>query len=711
MRTMSEKMSAAFNGWLTFRWAQAQLSRKVIHETRFSFFVVVVASMALVLNDQGREIAVRGGDSPWDLVTYPLATLILALQVWFWARIILGITFPRTDDNPQPMIVNVFPRLIGIVSCLIPILALAAVWRDGQAGERAPALMAMLFGTLMVFTLFVVKRRDLARRFAPKTPVGAPAGPDSHHSGFGKSFMRFSLVQVVALTLWAWFAPRSLGSTLGAAPTLLLGLASFVPTGSYLVLRAHGTTFPAVTALILSGVLLSSCDPHFMRELAVVRSDTRPTIATEFARWQSAAPRLDDRPTMVVVAAAGGGITAAYWTATVLTELRSIDPQFASRLFSVSSVSGGSVGAVTFAQALACPQASVDPRFATRVRDALHGDLLAPTLGTALFNDVMFWFPPQSVLAHYEVKFPDRAVTFERQLETQWKHSFPECTGLDASFLRQRAATSWLPILLLNSTHEETGRPVIQSHVRLAADAVPQPFESAIDFFAVARRDLRLSTAALNSARFPFVSPAGRIRHGRAAPEALRLGHLIDGGYFENDGAFGTLKLLESLRVELAGVRVIVIQISIDAPGPYEPPHRTRDESYLADRVAHQPHAANELLAPLYGFIATRDAHQSAARDALRTWAEMRGEDGLYVHFRALIPRQTEAVPNPARPPLGWLLSDKSERQLRERTMCLDRNFEEWKRLAAALHLPPDGVAPCGPSEPLHRDIDRGLPP
>jgi hypothetical protein len=59
---------------------------------------------------------------------------------------------------------------------------------------------------------------------------------------------------------------------------------------------------------------------------------------------------------MVIVATAGGGIRAAYWTATVLDRLES---DFAGQggvrpyLFAISGVSGGSVGAVAFDAALA----------------------------------------------------------------------------------------------------------------------------------------------------------------------------------------------------------------------------------------------------------------------------------------------------------------------------------------------------------------------
>src|SRR3982751_6448640 len=45
--------------------------------------------------------------------------------------------------------------------------------------------------------------------------------------------------------------------------------------------------------------------------------------------------------------------------------------------------------------------------------------------------------------------------------------------------------------------------------------------------------DVRLSTAAHNSARFPFISPPGSVRN----QDQKLVDRIVDGGYFENYGA------------------------------------------------------------------------------------------------------------------------------------------------------------------------------
>src|SRR4029077_12020091 len=63
----------------------------------------------------------------------------------------------------------------------------------------------------------------------------------------------------------------------------------------------------------------------------------------------------------------------------------------------------------------------------------------------------------------------------------------------------------WRPILLLNATHLESGKRIITSHVLVERNV----FIDALDALHVLDSDVRASTAAHNSARFSYVSPAG----------------------------------------------------------------------------------------------------------------------------------------------------------------------------------------------------------
>jgi hypothetical protein len=72
--------------------------------------------------------------------------------------------------------------------------------------------------------------------------------------------------------------------------------------------------------------------------------------------------------------------------------------------------------------------------------------------------------------------------------------------------------------------------------------------------------DIRLSTAAHNSARFPIISPPGSIRN--------RTHHIVDrivdGGYMENYGALGALELAEAIRAFEPRLAPFVLIVSND---------------------------------------------------------------------------------------------------------------------------------------------------
>jgi hypothetical protein len=104
----------------------------------------------------------------------------------------------------------------------------------------------------------------------------------------------------------------------------------------------------------------------------------------------------------------------------------------------------------------------------------------------------------------------------------------------------------WTPALFLNSTMVETGQRTICTN--LAVTTGPGgAFADAHDLHAHLRsvtpsagawQDVRLSTAAHTSARFPVFSPPGRL------PSGLRV---VDGGYFENSAAATGFELLAGL--------------------------------------------------------------------------------------------------------------------------------------------------------------------
>ncbi len=94
--------------------------------------------------------------------------------------------------------------------------------------------------------------------------------------------------------------------------------------------------------------------------------------------------------------------------------------------------------------------------------------------------------------------------------------------------------------------------------------------------------DVRLSTAAHNSARFPIISPPGSIRN--------RMHHIVDrivdGGYMENYGALGALELAQAIRAIESRLAPFVLIVSNDPDeNPDLNPAEAPDAALLTDVI------------------------------------------------------------------------------------------------------------------------------
>jgi hypothetical protein len=122
-----------------------------------------------------------------------------------------------------------------------------------------------------------------------------------------------------------------------------------------------------------------------------------PSLGTAFEAWRK--KQTGDRPTLVLVSAAGGGIRASYWTSVLLSRLADDVPPIRNQIFASSGVSGGSLGLGVFYGLLSKP----DPACATDgKREACVGSFhrhdflaapLAATVVGAPLNVVAPFFP------------------------------------------------------------------------------------------------------------------------------------------------------------------------------------------------------------------------------------------------------------------------------------------------------------------------------
>lgn len=344
------------------------------------------------------------------------------------------------------------------------------------------------------------------------------------------------------------------------------------------------------------------------------------------------------------------------------------------RVFAISAVSGGSVGAAVMRAAMvdaidkgspdtppcmtpgrgswfglnatvAEPGRTFDVRHNWRdcFQAILAGDFLSPVVVGLAYRDN---FPLPNPFGD-RPSWADRAALLEQGFEQRYHRMVMRrrariCKEPSASSVPEKAdtqglcrpfgyhpdpnvANAWVPLLFLNVTSVSTGRRVIIADVPIG-----QPYNSkaskllpfAYDLYELRDRDtartavddIRLSTAAGLSARFPVISPHGIVRRQRDVADSDRVvDRLVDGGYFENDGLATIADVAAALQDDDYKLRPIVIRIRNEPTPILE--KKELDRRTLGDERPLLPNdgevAALEGVASIFRTLtATRSGHE-----------------------------------------------------------------------------------------------------
>ena len=614
--------------------------------------------------------------SSTTLAAIYLSLFMLSWTLLFWTEYALAKRFPR------PLANNLFLKaaFAGMPALLAYLPWVGGALALGNADEGLPPsahTLALVLkwtvvgvGLVCIATYFSTQARSAFQRKAGTAPRDAGSAFGQFEWLLASLFLGLGLFSLAATNPW------KMGAWFGTIGTMVAACVALVPFLTWLTTSDRFPRWHWLTILLGVAVLWSYYDlndNHELRELSDRKSFvTAPAFDNAFQLWLLArSPLPSDEPFPVVfVAAEGGGIRAAYFTAQVLAAFQDRCPEFARHLFAVSGVSGGSVGAAVFTGMLANLKASpaqerlacsVEPDkttgFADGVESVLKTDYLAPLVATLLFPDALQRFLP------FKVPAWDRTRTLERSIES----SFRSTVGTD--FLEKSLYSYWsptknLPVLLLNSTHVASGARVIASPVAL----LNERFHRLLTFFDfVPSADFRISTVAVNSARFPLVTPAGVILNG---DEKHRF---VDGGYFENSGAVTLAEAvnvaMEAARQMKRTIRPVVVRIgnspSTLAGTAHHPPK--------AESGDHAPMGLGELLSPLRAMFNTRTARGALAADMLETAVTTLQDGGVLADFV-----QFQIGVSDVQIPLGWQLSTGARRALRAQlsqpTDCGSRN-------------------------------------
>lgn len=670
---------------------------RVLWLCAYSAVAALAVTLFFVLNDQGQDllrISAERDFSFWNLA-FLVGALLLGLANWYTARLLLARDFePERLDRARSRFGRTWlPRLFGVTVPLAIGLGFLRVQTPDQGAAWVLGALFLLLAAALLW--FFIRRRALFLQ-------GSQQGLDAPIQSLGalnwtllSSALGVSFLLVAGFVLW----PVSLPQWLGAPAILLLGLAGIVLFGSLVLTYAFlANDQPAATPLVLVLAVIFGFfnDNHWIRLDPEAPELQRLESRAHYETWRQANPSriaIDGRAPVILVAASGGGIRAAYWTASTLATLEST-PGFGEALFSISGVSGGSVGAAVYGavkrQQL---QSGGGPDTLVAVQAALEQDFLSPVVAGLLFPDLIQRFAPVPFAWADRQRFLE--LGFEKALGTSTNPLAGSFAGLYSGGYELR-----VPSLLLNTTVVDSGRRAIVSNIAL--DGFTDTLDLLDEGFST--RSIRLSAAAGASARFTYVSPAGSLTGpGAQGPQKLRL---VDGGYFENSGAATTVDLLNLIDGPDLYPILILIRNDPEAPPVCQGRH---GGGSLGPGPAGLPAGdfLSEVASPVRALLNARTARGRLAEVDAAKRVERSGGAVIEVSLAAVAQAELKLAPDArdrerikqrlVEPPLGWSLSE-AVREAMATTLREGRGGlgAEIANLAAVLGGRTADYLPCG---------------
>jgi hypothetical protein len=605
------------------------------------------------------------------------------LSAWAWAAAILDIgVYLLFHENLEKSLQGIIPnerrkRLVAVrwavrglifLSCLFIILK----WKDNHVQILLYILPVFQLGFLFLVIarrpLFVndpryVKNEHLVRATRPATWFGKymrwtfKGISTKFDLSFEKPifvffhvFVAFAFICYIASINSLSFA-REITSFpfVLLAFGILLGIINMIALVSYR--QKINFNFLLIVLIIAAGFIF---DTHRVRLMDAANSKDRvfanrmsfQNYIKSWISWHQDDLDKDTLPYPVFfVLADGGASRSGYWAASVLSALHertrynsgSADSYFMDHLLCLSGASGGSVGNTVFLSSYAIQQQEPQLKTDTLCREYLGNDFLvyplARLLGPEIIQPVFGWIP----------SWKDRAYALERGMD------YPATTNgsvqkiIKGSFSRLLPnPQNRFPILSINTTRVNDGSPGIVSTIHI--DSSGGIFGKRIDVLdsIPQGKDIRVSTAMVLGARFPYMSPGGRI--GKS--------YYVDGGYFDNSGA-GVVHemLLELNRMALDSLNPLskyakrlhfyVIHLSNT---PYSSP--------TANKSIHP--MLNDLATPLLTLAGSYQS-QTSVNDArlINYLKEVNKTRNSYIIFNLYRQDTVESIP------MNWVISNK----------------------------------------------------
>jgi predicted chitinase len=642
----------------------------LLRDTKWITAVSIALSVLLYFPAQICELyrAIFADRNLGDLVQFYAPLLALGIFVWFGAN---QIALESTSRQPEPHVglldwaTRLWPVFLGVLpigACALSqylsipdnaenaadtlndesLLPGSAFFQFDELlaktvgeGLKWSSLATIAVALIMAWVLFWISGRYANAFGAANRRYFAP-----------RKMLIATIVFIMAITAAFLSAPVWLPQHLVLIALFALLVVGFCVHISLVTIHYRWPIFPVIFLLAVIYSLADLTDNHEIRLLDRAPSlSAQNDVATEFKSWVESRDDIQQYKKeypVYLVAAQGGGIYAAYETAIFLARMQDQCPAFRKHVFAISGVSGGSVGAAVFASVLdalpiesagpvACPAMSQYLERSTAlsaksyeagitegyVRGILapKNDLLSPLVAATLFGDFSQRFIP------WKIGFLDRARPLEFGLESAGAGDRPDSL-LSQEYMAHWAKGKEIPALVLNSTDAASGKRVVFAPFTFRTSA-PAQVDSLVPFQSLTPTggrvepiNLRLSTAAFVSARFPWVSPAATIpaKDGSANVAKTRL---VDGGYFDNSGVETAVDLLQALDGQIdelskqADRPKVVVKLIVLGGGQYP----VRDSFALG-----------ETMEPIRALLSTRESRAYIAINKASRIPELRDQ-------------------------------------------------------------------------------------
>jgi len=538
----------------------------------------------------------------------------------------------------SPTVLPLFSLLILLALRLAPLfglsgeplalaeLCLSLTWWLGVAGilSLIEQRTSIPWGLFLLVLAGILGLTDYTNNHQFSAPIaGAVSGQAAEYPAYVGA-----LVILILAAVW-WRLTRK----------HLPALSSDEPKGGVLFLGY------AVLLIVIVSVMLFGAERFSKPATMLSARVSRPLLIDQLKARQG------EPKTLYVVAAEGGGIRSAYWTALMLAELheapqRDIGPN----ILVVSGVSGGAMGAAVYR---ACLRQQPQAIKQCVIEGFRRLDALSPLLESFMMEDVLARVVPTPLCTTPGCDYLSRALPFERA----WIAAFP---ALAEPLSPVRPGE---PELMLNSTAVETGNRNTFSTVRLLLPEIP----ANNDIVEELKLEPRLVTAAHAAARFPFINPLALAK----GPENKDFRHLADGGYYDNSGVNALADLMPTIRARYPDnpVRLILIRNGQAVASCEKKHHLAPPPSCLQDRPPAQQGSLANLKLPL------QSPGQKFYADAFGPPAALFHVSGIGAHGRhpageqvwdnhEISPCLLDQESSVNLVPLGWYLSGSARQAL-----------------------------------------------